>query len=73
MEIYINERITTKIRLLGFILGFLLFIGSILTSSYVPQSPYWIPVNRILNTKLVMSIFLMIKFSNDLGELQTVI
>jgi flagellar protein FlaJ len=60
MDIYITESKMNKIQMIGIALGVSLLGGMILMSSYIPEAPYWIPVDRNLNTGIVFSILLMI-------------
>jgi flagellar protein FlaJ len=57
--IYIGENKARKIQVISVILGILIIGILFMTTSYSPESPFWIPLERRLNTGLALSILIM--------------
>ncbi|MFC1803706.1 type II secretion system F family protein [Thermoproteota archaeon] len=59
MIIYIDEIKVRKIQIISVTLGILMIGIFFMTNSYSPESPFWIPLKRSLNTGLALSILIM--------------
>ena len=60
MHIYISKPNSRKIQIISVVLGILLISILFITSTYTPKPPFWIPLDRRLNSGLVLSILIMI-------------
>ena len=58
--IYFDEREAHTIRIASLSIGFILLVLILLTGGYYPESPYWIPLSRRINTGLGLSLLLML-------------
>lgn len=57
--VYFDEKKTRLLQYISLAAGILLLVAIILSTGYVPGPPYWIPVDRRINTGLALS-FLII-------------
>ncbi len=58
--IYFDEREAQIIQIASLAIGFILLALILLTGGYFPESPYWIPLSRRINTGLGLSLLLML-------------
>lgn len=56
---YFNEKKVNIVQKASLTIGLLIFIALFLISNYIPSAPYWVPLNRQINTGFALSIFLM--------------
>ena len=57
--VYFDEKKTRLLQYSSLAAGILLLIAIFLSTSYVPGPPYWIPVDRRINTGLALSLLIM--------------
>ena len=57
--VYFDEKKTRLLQYSSLAAGILLLIAIILSTGYVPGPPYWIPVDRRINTGLALSLLIM--------------
>ena len=57
--VYFDEKKTRLLQYSSIAAGILLLIAIILSTGYVPGPPYWIPVDRRINTGLALSFLIM--------------
>ena len=56
---YFDESKTRLLQYACLVAGILLIIAIFLSTGYVPGSPYWIPIDRTINTGLALSLLIM--------------
>jgi len=57
--VYFDEKKTRLLQYSSLAAGILLLIAIFLSTGYVPGPPYWIPVDRRINTGLALSLLIM--------------
>lgn len=58
--IYFDEKEQKTIQIASLTIGLILLVLILLTGGYLPEAPYWIPLNRRINTGLGLSLLLML-------------
>lgn len=77
--VYFDEKNKQMVQYASFGVGIILFILIFITGGYVPRAPFWIPIDRRINTGLALSILIMMgapaliewinnQFLNDVEE-----
>jgi flagellar protein FlaJ len=56
---YIDERSTRLLQYVSLAFGIILILAIFLSTGFIPESPYWIPIDRRINTGLALSLLIM--------------